>query len=91
MLLNKGKFALNGSVAMGAVYIVCSVFVFVFPETSLKLMSALTHLDLIGKFGGEMRVTFGGFISGLLQVVIYSYLLGYIIAHVLNKSAAERR
>lgn len=91
MLLDKGKFALNGSAAMGGVYIVCSIFVSLWPEASLKLMSALTHLDLVGKFGGGMRVTFSGFLSGLLQVVIYSYLVGYIIAYVVNKSAAERR
>lgn len=91
MLLNNSKFALYGSSAMGGVYIVCAIFVALWPEASLRLTSALTHLDLAGIFGGEMRVTLSGFLSGLVQVVIYSYLLGHIIAYVVNKSAAEKR
>lgn len=86
-MVNSNKFALNAAGVFSAVYVACALFVTVFPEVSLNLMSALTHLDLGGVFGGKMRVTLSGFASGLIQVLLYSYVIAHLIAWVLNKSA----
>ncbi|TSA46311.1 hypothetical protein D4R52_00780 [bacterium] len=86
-MLNKSKFSFNVAWVSGAVYAVCAAFVALFPGLSLRLMSNLSHLDLAAKFGGEMRVTFGGFVSGLIQVMVYLYVIARLFAWVFNKSA----
>lgn len=86
-MINNGKFAQNIAGVSGVVYIACALFVALFPGLSLSLMSALTHLNLSVAFGGGMRVAFGGFISGLIQVLLYSYVLAHLFAWALNRSA----
>jgi len=90
-MLNKNQFSYNVAWVLGVVYAVCAAFVALFPGFSLRLMSGLTHLDLAAKFGGEMRVTFLGFVSGIVQVLVYSYITARLFAWIFNKSVAGER
>ncbi|MEK7652644.1 MAG: DUF5676 family membrane protein [Patescibacteria group bacterium] len=83
--INKNGFALAAGGAMGTIYIVCAVFVSLWPDFSLKLFGWLVHLVNVEKFTGGLVMTFGGFLIGLAQVVIYAYIGAWIIAWFHNK------
>ncbi len=86
MELDKNKFALAASGTMGIIYLVCAIFVSLWPEFSWKLFGWLVHLVNVDKFAGDVKVTLVGFIIGLLQILIYSYIVGYIFAWLHNKA-----
>lgn len=85
MKINNKKFALSLSKVMAIVYVVCSVFVVLFPGMSETLMGSLTHVQT----SLVRQVTLGGFVSGLIQVVIYLYIAGMIFAWIFNKSVEK--
>lgn len=85
MELNKQKFALAGGTAMGIIYVVCAAFVSLWPEFSLQLFGWLVHLVNVEKFAGDVAITAGGFIAGLLQAIVYTYIGALIFAWLHNK------
>lgn len=87
MKLHAKKFAWAGAQAMGILYIICAAFVAVWPDTSLQLFGWLMHLTNVEQFAGDVGVTFGGFIGGLAQSVVYTYLFLWLLAAWYNRSA----
>ncbi len=87
MSLNLQKFSLLAAGASGVVYAVCSLFVALFPATSTTLMGWLFHLTNPEAVFGAMRITLIGFIGGLVEVVVYIYVVSLIFAWIFNKSA----
>lgn len=92
MQLNINKFAIAAGGAMGIIYAVCAAFVSLWPDFSLKLFGWLVHLVNVDKFAtGITGITFGGFIIGLLQAVIYTYLgaliFGWLHNHFMKPTA----
>lgn len=87
MQLDNNKFSLLIAGASAAVYVVCSAFVAFFPDLSTKLMMALFHIS--GNINLGARVSFAGFILGLIQAAVYAYVLGWIFAWAFNKSVAR--
>lgn len=87
MKINNKKFAVTLSKVSAIVYIVCSVFVALFPGVSTKLMTALFHISSNVATGS--RVTMLGVILGIVQVVVYSYIAGMIFAWIFNKSVEK--
>ncbi len=85
MELQKNKFALAAAVAMGIAYVVCALFVSLWPDFSLKLFGWLIHLVNVDKFAGDVAVTIGGFIAGLAQIFAYTYAVGYLFASLHNR------
>lgn len=85
MELNKNKFASAAALAMGAIYVICGVFVLLWPEFALQLFGWLVHLVNVDKFAGGVNVTAVGFAIGLLQVIIYTYIAAYLFAWLHNK------
>ena len=83
--INKSGFALAASGAIGVVYIVCAVFVALWPEFALQLFGWLVHLVNVEKFAGDVAMTLGGFILGLVQAVVYAYVGAWFIAWLHNK------
>ena len=83
--LNSQKFALAGAVTMGAIYIVCVIFVTLWPDFALQLFGWLVHLVNVDKFAGDVQITALGFIFGLLQVLIYTYIGALIFGWLHNK------
>jgi len=45
----------------------------------------LIHLVNVDKFAGDVQITASGFIIGLLQAVIYTYIVAYLFASLHNR------
>lgn len=80
MELDKNKFSMAAAGTMGIVYVICAVFVALWPDFSIQLFGWLTHLVNL-----TVDVTFIGAIFGLLQVVIYTYIGAYLFAWLHNR------
>jgi len=83
--INKNAFALATSGVMGIIFIICAIFVALWPNFSLQLFGWLVHLVNVDKFAGDIGITVGGFIWGLVQTVVYTYIGAWLIACLHNK------
>ncbi len=83
--INKNGFALAVGGVMGVIYIVCAIFIALWPQFALQLFGWLVHLVNVEKFAGDVAITLGGFIWGLIQVVVYTYVGAWLIAWLHNK------
>ncbi len=83
--LNSKGFASASAVVFGMSYIVCAVFVLFWPGFAVTLFGWLFHLFNVEKFASGVQVTVRSFIGGLLQVVIYSYIVAWLLAWFYNK------
>lgn len=84
MPLNPKKVALALTQTAGIVYIVCAALVAVAPKIAWQLagwLSHVTNLEILGR-----NLTFGGFLIGLAQVLIYAYLSGWLFAKMYNRA-----
>lgn len=89
MQLDKNKFSLAAALTMGAVYVVCAAFVALWPEFSLRLFGWLVHLVNVDKFAGDVGVTAAGFVIGLAQILIYTYIGAWLFAWLHNKAVKK--
>lgn len=85
MKIDIQKFSVAAGITMGALYVVCALFVALWPDFSLQLFGWLMHLVNVDKFAGDVQITLVGFIFGLLQAVIYTYIGALIFAWLHNK------
>ena len=85
MELKKGKLALAAAATFGVSYVVCALFVIVAPDLALRLVGWLFHLLNVEQFAGEVAITAGAFAGGLVQVLIYSYLVAWLLAWFYNR------
>ena len=85
MKLEIQKFSLALAVTMGIIYVVCAIFVALWPDFALQLLGWLVHIVNVDKFAGDVQITLAGFIFGLLQVVIYTYIGALVFASLHNK------
>ncbi len=83
--INTRGFAKAAAGIMGLVYVVCAIFVVLWPDFALRLFGWLVHLVNVDKFAGDVKITTGGLIAGLAQVVIYSYIVAWLVAWLHNK------
>lgn len=89
--INKNGFALAAGGVMGAIYIVCAIFVALWPQFALQLFGWLVHLVNVEKFAGDVVMTFGGFLTGLVQAVVYTYVGTWLITWLHNKFCDENK
>lgn len=85
MEIDAKKFSLAAALTMGAVYIVCAVFVILWPDFALQLFGWLVHLVNVDKFAGDVQITAFGFLIGLLQAVAYTYIGALVFVGLHNK------
>ncbi|HXF44380.1 MAG TPA: DUF5676 family membrane protein [Candidatus Paceibacterota bacterium] len=85
MQLDKQKFAAAAGGVMSIIYLVCAIFVVLWPSFALKLFGWLVHLVNVEKFAGNVAITFGGFIWGLVQAIVYTYIGAWLFAWLHNK------
>ncbi len=85
MELDKNKFSMAAAGTMGIVYVVCAVFVALWPDFALQLFGWLVHLVNVDKFAGDVRMTALGFVAGLIQVLVYTYVGAWIFAWLHNR------
>ena len=86
MGLNIKKFALALANTMAIIYTVCAIFVALWPDFALQLLGWVAHLVNVDKFAGDVAITLGGFIAGLIQVWVYAYIVGWIFAWLHNRA-----
>ena len=84
MHLSKKTFALYTSAASSVIYALCSVFVALFPDFSTNLMSSLFHIPGTVDIGSW--VTLQGVVIGVIEVALYSLVVGWVFAWVFNRS-----
>lgn len=89
--INKHGFALAAGGVIGAIYVVCAIFVALWPQGALQLLGWLVHLINVEKFAGAVAMTFGGFIWGLVQAVVYSYIGAWLVAWLHNKFCGSNK
>jgi len=85
MKLEVQKFSLALAVTMGIIYVVCAAFVALWPDFALQLFGWLVHLVNVDKFAGDVQMTVFGFIIGLLQAMVYTYIGALVFAWLHNK------
>ena len=85
MKLDIQKFSLAAAITMGFVYILCVIFVALWPNFALQLFGWLAHLVNVDKFAGDVQITAIGLVFGLLQILVYTYLGALIFAWLHNK------
>lgn len=87
MEIKTQKFALAGAETAGILYIVCAVVVAVAPDIATMLLGWLAHLtntDTLAR-----AVTMNGVVYGLIQVVVYVYIMLWIFATLYNRSVKQ--
>ncbi len=89
MELNKHRFALEGALAMGALYSVCGIFTALWPDTAVKLLGWMTHIVDV-KNALDVKATLSGFVIGLLFVLVYSYFAALIFTWIHNRNVIRK-
>ncbi|KKQ21285.1 hypothetical protein A2999_00735 [Candidatus Wolfebacteria bacterium RIFCSPLOWO2_01_FULL_38_11] len=84
MEFNKQKFSLAASGTMGIIYLVCAIFSYFWPDLVIKVFGYLVHAVNLEKFVGGAQMTFTGFIIGLIQILVYSYIFSWIFVSLYN-------
>lgn len=87
MKFNTKALALAAAATTGLAYVICAVFVALFPALSVKILGAMLHLLNLEQLLGEANVTLGGFLVGLLPLVLYAYLGAWLFGWVYNRVA----
>lgn len=83
--INKNGFALAVGGVTGAFYVLCALFVALWPGFALQLFGWLVHLVNVEKFAGDVAITLSGFTWGLVQAVVYTFIGAWLIAWLHNK------
>lgn len=86
MQLNAKKLANAATLAVGILYVVCTVFVAVAPDAAMAIAAGIMHIPALGDALGDVEVTLGGFLLGLIPLFIYSYVGAYLVAVLYNRS-----
>ena len=78
--INSRAIALSSAIVMGVGYIVCAIFVVVWPGFASQLFGWIFHLIDLDKFAGGMTITPVSVIVGFIQIVIYTYAGVFFVA-----------
>ena len=70
-------------------YIVCTLFVAIAPEFAMTIFAGAMHLPDVATVLGEVEVTLGGFLLGLIPLLIYAYVGAYLAATLYNRSVKK--
>lgn len=79
--------ALAAASTTGIAYVLCTIFVALFPEASVRILGAMLHLLNLEQFIGEANVTLGGFLVGLLPLLLYAYFGAWLLGWLYNRVA----
>lgn len=85
MQLNSKSFALATAITMGIMYSACVVLVAIAPTFALQLVGWLAHIVNIDTFAGDVQLTISGVLLGLIEIIIYTFIAGWILAGLYNK------
>ena len=83
MLIPK-QVALVFAQTAGIVYAVCALVVALAPNLAWKLVGWIAHVSDWGIVSRSM--SFGSFLLGLIQILVYSYLGAWLFATLYNRA-----
>ncbi len=86
MEIRQNAFALALAKTSAVLYALCALVVVLWPEGALQLLGWVAHLVNVEQFAGGVVITFWGFVVGLVQIVVYSYVAGWLLAWFYNKA-----
>ena len=82
--INANNVGLALSGVMGVLSVVCALLLVLIPGFTLNFFSNIFHGIDITQIA-KTSVTFGEFLIGLVEVLIGSYLIGWVFAKMYNK------
>ncbi len=72
------------AITAGIVYILCAVFVAMSPERALRFFNGWFHGIDLTPLAKTVEITFIGAVLGLIQVMIFVYIIGALFAWIYN-------
>jgi len=85
MQLNTKSFALATATTMGIMYLLCVLLVVAAPDFAFQLLGWVAHIVNVEKFAGEVSLTAGGVLVGLVEIVVYAFVASWILAELYNR------
>ncbi|MDO8517137.1 MAG: DUF5676 family membrane protein [Nanoarchaeota archaeon] len=82
--LNTKKIALSLTIVSGILYIICALFVVIFPNFATMLFSNLFHGIDITRIA-TTNISFASILSGFIQMIIYAFIAGWLFAQIYNR------
>ena len=82
MKLKTQSFALALGQTAAIAYTLCALVVSLFPGLALTLVSWVFHMTNLG----EISISWGSYIGGLIQITVYTYLFGLVLTGLYNRS-----
>jgi len=82
--LNPKRVALSLAIMVSILYIVCALLVAIAPDFTTKLFSNLFHGIDITEIA-TTNISFGSTSLGLIQIIIYTLIAGWLFAWIYNK------
>lgn len=86
MQLNATKLANAVTLTTLILYAVCTLFVVAAPGAAMTIAAGIMHIPGLGETLPVAEVTFGGFLIGLIPVLLYAYVGTYLAAVLYNRS-----
>ena len=84
MTFNSQKLALSAAGSIAIWYTFCFLTCWLWPKESLQLIAQLIHVSSLEHLEPYMSFTFLGYISGLIQNILYVYLFVWPMAAIYN-------
>ncbi|OGY52033.1 MAG: hypothetical protein A3J59_03905 [Candidatus Buchananbacteria bacterium RIFCSPHIGHO2_02_FULL_56_16] len=85
--LNKQAIATAAAGTVGVAYAVCALFVSLWPRAAMALMGWLVHLVNVDRYAGDIRITFPGFIFGLVEAMVYAAAVSCLFAWLYERAS----
>lgn len=82
--LNAKKVAISLAIVSAILYIACALLVAIAPEFTVKMFSSMFHGIDISKIAST-SISLGGTLLGLVVIVAYALIAGWLFALVYNK------
>ena len=82
--LNPKRVALSLAIVSSIFYIVCALLVVIAPDFTTKLFGNLFHGIDITQIA-TTNISFGSVLIGLVQIIIYTLIVGWLFALIYNK------
>ena len=86
MEIRQHAFALALAETAAVLYAICAFIVALWPELALQFMGSMMHLVNVEQFATDIEITWGSFLIGLIQAVVYSYVAGWLFTWFYNRT-----
>lgn len=85
--INKRAITTAAAGTVGVAYLVCAIFVSLWPQAAMALMGWLVHLVNVERYAGDIRITLPGVIFGLVEAMVYAAAVSYLFAWLYERAS----